>query len=142
MDVFLWIAGIVVVMLIIFVPVVIRSRQVNLTGRTEEIPEWMHSAPPDETIAATTADGEGVMLYDYDDGEKLASPFAEQIEDILRAQLQNDPALQSFTVDFGTAPDGTLEIWVNAEKYTSIDQLPGEPLKKAFREAVQKWNKK
>ena len=117
----------------------IKSNQVNLTGKTDEKPEWMRSNPPAETIAATKAEGEGVTIYNLDEGEKLASPFAEQIEDILRAKLEADPILKNLKVDLGTGKNGNLEFWVNGEKYTGIDELPDEGLKKAVREAVKSW---
>jgi hypothetical protein len=118
--------------------VFIKSNQVELTGKTEDKPEWMKSAPPKETVAATRADDEGVTLYDHDAGERLAAPFAEQIEDILRAKLDGDP-FNKFEIDLGTGEDGSLEIWVNGKMYASVDELPDEGLKKAFREAVEKW---
>jgi hypothetical protein len=120
--------------------VFMKSNQVQLTGKTEDKPEWMHSTPPKETVAATRADDEGVTLYDHDEGEKLASPFAEQIEDILRTKLDSDP-FNKFEIDFGSAKDGSLEIWVNGKMYASIAELPDEGLKKAFHEAVEKWEK-
>jgi len=121
--------------------VFMKSNAVQLTGKTENKPEWMSSTPPKETVAATRADGEGVTLYDHDSGERLASPFAEQIEDILRAKLDSDP-FNKFEIDFGSAKDGSLEIWVNGKMYAGVDELPDEGLKQAFREAVQKWERK
>jgi hypothetical protein len=115
-----------------------KSNEVQLTGKTEDKPEWMSSTPPKETVAATRADDEGVTLYDHDAGERLAAPFAEQIEDILRAKLDSDP-FNKFEIDFGSAKDGSLEIWVNGTKYASVDEIPDEGLKKAFHEAVKKW---
>jgi hypothetical protein len=121
--------------------VFMKSNQVNLTGKTEGKPEWMHSMPPKETTDATRADNEGITSFDYDEGEKIAAPFAEQIEDILRAKLNSDP-FNKFDIDLGTAADGSLEIWVNGEKYESVKALPDEKLKNAFNEAVKKWNEK
>ena len=85
-------------------------------------------------------DGEGVTLYNYDEGEKVATPFAEQIEDVLRAKVESDPYLKSFTIDFGTAADGGLEIWVNGEKHDGVANLPDEQLKQSLLEAVKDWN--
>jgi len=121
--------------------VFMKSNQVNLTGKTDDKPEWMRSMPPKETTDATRADNEGVTIFDYDEGEKIAAPFAEQIEDILRAKLNSDP-FNKFDIDLGTAADGSLEIWVNGEKYESVKALPDEKLKSAFNEAVKKWNEK
>ncbi|MCP4142179.1 MAG: hypothetical protein GY755_18195 [Chloroflexi bacterium] len=134
----------IVVILGIIVALVLQSRQVNLTkaNSPEEKPEWMKSSPPKETMEATLAEGEGVTLYNYDEGERLAAPFAEQIEDILHALLKDDPQLSSVKVDLGTSDSGTLEIWVNGEKYDRIEDIPNEALHNAVLQAVQKWDKK
>ena len=130
----------IVVALVMLALVFMKSNQVNLTEKTDGKPEWMHAMPPAETVAATLKDGEGVALFDHDEGEKLAAPFAEQIEDVLRAKVESDPYLKSFNIDFGTAPDGGLEIWVNGEKYEGVANLPDEQLKKTFLQVVKEWN--
>lgn len=124
---------------LLFLPVLLKSRKVNLTGTGSEKPEWMHAPPPAETQEALKEDNEGMAVYDHDAGEKLAAPFAEQIEDILRAKLEADPYLQQFKIDLGTAPNGGLEIWVNGQSFDGIESLANERLKSAFREAVKKW---
>jgi hypothetical protein len=132
----------ILIAIILIVPVFMKSRNVNLTDSKEEKPEWMQTTPPAETVNATKSENKGVTLYDHDEGEQLAAPFAEQIEDVLRAKLKSNPALKNFEIDFGTGKDGSLEIWVNGEKYGSVDVLPDEELKKAFRAAVKEWNSK
>ena len=52
--------------------VFMKSNEVQLTGKTDDKPEWMHAAPPKETMDATRADDEGVTLFDHDAGERLA----------------------------------------------------------------------
>ena len=118
-----------------------RTRKFDITPTSDEKPEWMRTTPPQETIAATTANGQGVGLYDHEEGEQLASPFAEQIEDILRAELAKDPELAALKVDLGTAKDGGLEIWVDGESYTDLETLPNKRLRDAIRRASQKWQK-
>ena len=118
-----------------------RTRKFDITPTSDEKPEWMRTTPPQETIAATTANGQGLGLYDHEEGEQLASPFAEQIEDILRAELAKDPELAALKVDLGTAKDGGLEIWVDGESYTDLETLPNERLRDAIRRASQKWQK-
>ena len=118
----------------------VKANQVNLTEKTEGKPEWMHAMPPEETVTATLADGEGITLFDHDEGEKVAAPFAEQIEDILRAKAKSDPYLKSLDIDFGTAADGGLEIWVNGTKYDGVASLPDEKLKETLLQAVKDWN--
>ena len=139
-----WIAGIVALLVVVGVYVwfVWRTRQVNLVRSKSpgQKPEWMRTTPPPETIAATQADGEGIVLYDYDAGERVSAPFAEQVEDIIHARLSADPALAAMEVDLGTAPDGGLEIWVDGVRYTDANLLPDERLRQVFRQAVEEWN--
>lgn len=141
MNGLIWlIAGIVIgVSVVLLALMFMRANQINLTGKTDDKPEWMRSNPPQETLAATKADGEGVTLFDYDQGEKVATPFAEQIEDILSAKLEAHPNLKEYKIDIGTSEDLGLEYWVNGEKYSSIDSLPNEELKQVFRETVKDW---
>jgi hypothetical protein len=120
---------------------IVRARQVNLTrpASPDQKPEWLRTDPPPETRTATQADGEGIALYDYDQGERLAAPFVEQIEDIFRAEVNADPSLAAHSVDLGTAPDGRLEIWVDGRRYAGAAELPNESLRRAFQRAVEKW---
>ncbi len=141
MNGLIWlIAGIIIgVSVVLLALMFMRANQINLTGKTDDKPEWMRSNPPQETLAATQADGEGVTLFDYDQGEKVASAFAEQIEDILSAKLEAHPNLKKYKIDIGTSEELGLEYWVNGEKYSSIDSLPNEELKQVFRETVKDW---
>jgi hypothetical protein len=116
-----------------------KANEANLTDAGDQKPDWMRSTPRMEILEATRAEGEGMTLYNADAGERVASPFAEQIEDILRVRLTADPLLSRFKVDLGTAENNELEFWVNGKKYASIDELPDEDLKKAVREAVKSW---
>jgi hypothetical protein len=134
--------GVALIVVIVLFAVMFReSNRVNLTGNTEDKPSWMRETPPAETLGALLREGKKVTVFDYDEGEKLAAPFTEQIEDIFRAKIEADPDLDHYQVDLGSAPDGTLEIWVNDTKYTNVNDLPDNRLKQAFRDAVVKWNK-
>lgn len=142
-NLILTVSVVAIVMLLIWGMLLIRSRRVNLTRTPPgEKPEWMQTTPPAETLAATEADAEGMSLYDYDKGESLAAPFAEQIEDILQAQMSNDPHLKSYEVDFGTGSDGSLEIKVGDKSYTSVEQIPDERLRLAIKQAVAIYNQR
>lgn len=129
----------VLVVIVLLIPLFIKSNNVNLLPHTGKKPEYMRELPPEETIAATLEEGKGITVFDFDKGEKLAAPFAEQIEDILRAKLNADPALKKYKIDFGTSEDNMLEIWVNGEKFVNINELPDEALKEAFRASIKKW---
>jgi hypothetical protein len=142
-GIFLTVIVVAIIMLVIWALMLRSARRVNLTRTPgDQKPEWMRTTPPSETIAATKADGEGVTLYDYDKGEKVAAPFAEQIEDILRAQLSADPALSSYDVDLGTGADGGLLFVVGDKTYTGIEQIPDERLRAAIKQAVDTYNKR
>ena len=133
----------VIVMLVIWLLLLRSSRRMNLTRTPKgQKPEWMRTTPPPETVAATKADGEGVTLYDYDKGENVAAPFAEQIEDILRSQISADPYLQSLEIDFGTGTDGSLEITVGEKVYKAVEQIPDVRLREAITKAVATYNQR
>jgi hypothetical protein len=131
----------IVVVIVLLIPVMQRSNTVELTKPSDTKPEWMRDMPPAETVAKTLADGEGITVFDYEHGEKLAAPFAEQIEDIVRAALKADPNAPGYEIDFGTDSDQTLEMWVDGKKYKSINELPDERLKQAMRDAVKRFRK-
>lgn len=128
------------VIIVVFVFMFRNANTANLIGNTEDKPDWMRETPPAETLGALLKDGKRVTVFDYDEGEKLAAPFTEQIEDIFRAKIEADPDLNHYQVDLGSAPDGTLEIWVNDKKYTNVNDLPDDKLKRVFRASVVKWN--
>lgn len=132
-------AGLVVIVALVLL--FRKGNNIDLTSPTDTQPEWMRQPPPAETLAATLADEEGVQVFDQDPGEKLAAPFAEQIEDILQARLSQHPELSKYHVDFGTAPDGGLEIEINGQTFREIDSLPDESLKALIREAIETWQK-
>jgi hypothetical protein len=137
------IVALAVFMLVVWGITILTSRRTNLTRRADgQKPNWIRSEPPPETVHATQADGEGTTLYDHDPGESLAAPFAEQIEDILREQISADPYLRSYDVDFGTAPDGGLEIIVGDKRYTSIEQISDQRLREAVSKAVATYNQR
>lgn len=129
-----------VAIIVVFVFLFLNSNKVNLTGNTEDKPDWIRETPPAETLGTLLAEGKKVTIFDYVEGEKVAAPFTEQIEDIFRAKIAADPDLNHFQVDLGSAQDGTLEFWVNDKKYTNVNDLPDNKLKRAFRESVRQWN--
>jgi hypothetical protein len=105
-----------------------------------EKPAWMRNMPPKETITALKEDGEKMAVYDYDKGEKLAAPFAEQIEDMVRAKLNADPFLKSTQIDFGTAPDGGIEFHVNGQVFAGLEQMPDGRIKATIKQTIESYN--
>ncbi|MBN2006265.1 MAG: hypothetical protein JXA21_23125 [Anaerolineae bacterium] len=137
------VAGVIIVGVLLLVGwLYLRSRRIDLTrdgASSTEKPRWMSTTPPPETITVTQASHGHAEMYGQEEGERLASPFAEQIEDILRIRLQNDATLANVRVDLGSAADGSLEIWVDGECYHNIDEVPNPRIQEAFKDAVKRW---
>ena len=132
-----------IIMVVIVVLLAVQARRVNLTrtASPDEKPVWLSTNPPAETLAATKADGEGITLFDQDPGEKMAPAFAEQIEDILQARLQADPALAHYHVDLGTASDGGVEFWIDGQSYTDVKTIPDARLRETIQQTIAQWQK-
>lgn len=130
------VTGIVIIILI--VALFIRRQRINLTGAGSpgEKPDWMATTPPDESMAVT----KGAGIYGQEAGERVAAPFVEQIEDIVRARIRADVTLAGVQVDLGSAADGSLEIWVDGVRYTAIDDVPNSRLQTLFKEAIEQWH--
>jgi hypothetical protein len=75
------------------------------------------------------------------EGEEIASPAAETIESLAQQNLGKFPELSEVQLDFGTAPGGGLEIWINAERYGSIEAIPDDRIRQAIAEAVEAFNR-
>jgi len=73
-------------------------------------------------------------------GEEQASPISEQIEEMVRKRLADYPDLAEQVVDFGTAEDGSLEIWIADKRYASVDDIPDARVRDAISEAVKDFN--
>ncbi|MFN2274373.1 MAG: hypothetical protein ACK2TX_05960 [Anaerolineales bacterium] len=72
--------------------------------------------------------------------EEIASPAAETIEALAQERLRKHADLAGVRLDFGTGRGGDLEIWVNSERFTSIDAIPDERIRSAIQEAVEAFN--
>ena len=74
-------------------------------------------------------------------GERQASAAAEVLESIIQRRMAAEPALAGQRLDFGTAPDGSLEIWWNGQAYTGVDQVPGARGRDLIALATDEFNK-
>jgi hypothetical protein len=74
-------------------------------------------------------------------GERQASAAAEVLESIIQRRMAADPALAGQRLDFGTSPDGSLEIWWNDQTYTGIDQLPDARVREVIAQAIEEFNR-
>lgn len=72
--------------------------------------------------------------------ERPSSIAAEQIEALVRQKLDAYPDLADTVLDFATADDGTVDVWVNRRQYDNIEDIPDERVRTAIREAVKSFN--
>ncbi len=89
---------------------------------------------PAKEIQAMTADAK------VGNDERPSSVIAEQIEEMVKQKLAVYPDLASMVLDFGTMPDGTMDVWVNKCQYDDIKDIPDERIRTAIQEAVKKFN--
>ena len=73
-------------------------------------------------------------------GERIASVISEQIEDLVKARMQADPTLRDLKIDFGTSADGSLEIWIDDQRFDDVDSVPDERIRNMIQEAVTAYN--
>ena len=90
----------------------------------------------DVTFQESLPDDDPLVTRD----EFQATPIAEAVEERVRQKIAEDPSLAEIDLDFGTSPDGGLEIWVDAVRYTGVEEIPDESLRETIREAVQDYN--
>jgi len=108
------------------------TRKLGSALPDDQKPEWMQ---------AVTAHMENTDIVSDGSQERMASPIAEAIEALVKEKLAAIPEFENIEIDLGSASDGSLEIWVNGEKFTDIDSLKDEKLQQVFREAVASFNK-
>jgi hypothetical protein len=73
--------------------------------------------------------------------EREASAASEAIEKLANDTLAK-AGLSAKRVDFGTAHDGSLEIWVGDERYTSVEAIPDPVIRQAVADAVAAFNQR
>ncbi len=74
-------------------------------------------------------------------GEFEATAIAEAIEERVKEILASEGNLHIPRLDFGTAEDGSLEIWVDDVHYHSIEEIRIEPIRRAITQAVDEFNR-
>jgi hypothetical protein len=75
------------------------------------------------------------------EGERQASAPAELMQAIVRREMASDPSFAGRSIDFGTAPDGSLEIWVDDKSYADVDQIPDVRLRELIARAAEEFNR-
>jgi hypothetical protein len=67
---------------------------------------------------------ESIMDAKLDEGERRATILSEQIEEQVKAILEADGTTVDIKLDFATAADGSLEIWIDDTRYTEVEDIP------------------
>jgi hypothetical protein len=83
---------------------------------------------------------EAIMDAKLDKGERRATILSEQIEEQVKTILEADGATMDIKVDFATAVDGSLEIWIDETRFTEIEDIPNEKIRAAIKQAVEDFN--
>ncbi|MBN1311332.1 MAG: hypothetical protein JXB30_07920 [Anaerolineae bacterium] len=94
------------------------------------------SKEPSKEVQAMISDAK------FEDFERPSSVVAEQIEEVVKGKLAGYPDLADTVLDFGTMPDGSIDIWVNKRQYDDVKDIPDERIRKAIQEAVEQFNVK
>ena len=84
---------------------------------------------------------EAIMDARLDEGERRASIISEQIEEMVKGILEADGTTLDFKIDFATAVDGSLEIWIDDERFTEVDKIPDLKIRAAVKKAVEEFNR-
>lgn len=73
--------------------------------------------------------------------EHTASSAIERIEEHANRALSRTPGLEGTRLDFGTASDGSLEIWVDDRRYQSLSEIADVRIRQAIEDAVAAFNR-
>ncbi len=73
-------------------------------------------------------------------GEFSSSIISEQIEEKVKQILEEQGLSLGDELDFGTASDGSLQIWVSGQAYDELDEIPDSSVRDAVKKAVDEFN--
>ncbi|HMK08508.1 MAG TPA: hypothetical protein VK449_05695 [Anaerolineales bacterium] len=73
--------------------------------------------------------------------EAQASATSEAVEDLVNQRLAAIPEFAGTRVDFGTAADGSLEIWIGDKRYTSVAEIEDPRIRQTVQDAVAAYNR-
>ena len=73
-------------------------------------------------------------------GEFSSSIISEQIEEKVKQILEEQGLSLGDELDFGTASDGSLQIWVSGQAYDELEEIPDSSVRDAVKKAVDEFN--
>ncbi len=83
----------------------------------------------------------GVLSRPSASDEHTALTAIERIEEHANRALSRTAGLEGTRLDFGTASDGSLEIWVDDRRYDSLSEIPDVRIRQAIEDAVAAFNR-
>ena len=129
---------------VVFIVLVLVIRRSQIMSALPESKDLNKSAGRGREVIKKLTDRLTEMQPDVDPSsgadEFQASPASEKIEDMVIQKLQGHTDLQSVVVDFGTSLDGSLEIWIDDERYLNVEDIPDKRIREAIAEAVEEFN--
>lgn len=84
---------------------------------------------------------EQIMDAHLEEGERSAAIISEQIEEQVKEILKTQGKMLDREIDFASAADGSLEIWIDGEKYNEVSEIPDEDIRAALTKAVEEFNR-
>jgi hypothetical protein len=84
---------------------------------------------------------EAISVAKPETDEFVASPVSEEIETLVRHKLASYADLADLKIDFGTAADGSLQIWLGDECYEAVESIPDARIRAAIEQAVTDYNR-
>lgn len=93
-----------------------------------------------QRLDSTFSSSDPVVDLMKEPGEFKASIVSEKIEDLAQKTLADNPSLVDVDLDFETAADGSLRIWVDGEVYDTVDAIPDGRIRQAIADAVEEFN--
>ncbi len=69
------------------------------------------------------------------------STFVDEIEEILQRMISTAPTPPNQEVHVGTGPDGSLQIQVGMQYFSSADEVPDPAIRNLIKAAVKEWER-
>ena len=76
-----------------------------------------------------------------EEGERPSTIISEQIEEMVKERLSQHVDLAATELDFVTAADESLEIWVDGVRYAEYADIPDHRIRSAIENAVETFNR-
>ncbi len=123
------------------IEVIISVLGIMLLGASIIVAQVFRRSRGKPTIVDNTGAAEKQLPHaKLDEGEEVAAPISEEIEELARRKLASEYSMRDVELDFGTGGDGSLEIWVGGDCYDSVDKISDSRIRDSIKAAVEEYN--